>query len=154
MPKGKIAGQYVNSILAKREAMADGYQEALMLDTQGFVSEGTGENVFVVHKGTIFTTTFHEAILGGITRDTVIELAKARGYEVVERRMTRDFLYISDEVFVVGTAAEVTPIVEIDRRAIKDGTPGPLTKALQADYFDQVKGSATNHPEWFTYIYS
>lgn len=152
MAKGKLAGQYINSILAKREAMADGYQEAIMLDTNGFVSEGSGENVFAIHQGKLFTTTYHEAILGGITRDTVITLAEERGYEVLERRMTRDFLYVCDEVFVVGTAAEVTPIREIDRRTIGDGTPGPITRALQDAYFDQVKGSADNHPEWLAFV--
>ena len=152
MPKGKIAGQYVNSILAKREAMADGYQEAIMLDTNGFVSEGTGENIFAAFNGTLFTTTYHEAILGGITRDTVIELAKERDIPVVERRMTRDFLYVCDEIFVVGTAAEVTPIREIDKRAIGGGKPGPITTALQSAYFDVVKGSDDAHDQWLTFV--
>ncbi len=152
MAKGKIIGQYTNSILAKREAMADGYKEAIMLDTNGFISEGTGENVFVVKDGVLYTTTYTEAVLGGITRDTIIELAKESGIEVVERRMARDFLYVSDEIFVVGTAAEVTPIRSLDRRAIADGIPGPITKKLQAAYFDHVKGSADNHPEWLTYV--
>ena len=152
MAKGKFTGQYINSILAKREVMADGYQEALMLDTNGFVSEGSGENVFVVYKDKIYTTTYHEAILGGITRDTIITLAKERGYEIVERRMTRDFLYVSDEIFVVGTAAEVTPIREVDRRQIGTGKPGPVTTELQKAYFDVVKGSAEDKHEWLTYV--
>lgn len=152
MAKGKITGQYVNSILAKREAMADGYKEAIMLDTQGYVSEGTGENVFAVYNGVIYTTSYHEAILGGITRDTIIKLAEERGIPVVERRMTRDFLYICQEMFVVGTAAEVTPISSLDRRAIGTGEPGPITQALQAAYFDLVKGAATDHHEWLTFI--
>lgn len=152
MAKGKIPGQYVNSILAKRDAMADGYQEAIMLDTNGFVSEGTGENIFVIYNDTIFTTSYHEAILGGITRDTIIQLAEERGYKIQERRMTRDFLYIADEIFVVGTAAEVTPIREVDRRTIGTGSPGPITKELQAAYFDHVKGSAETHPEWLAFV--
>ena len=152
MAKGKIIGQYTNSILAKREAMADGYKEAIMLDTNGFVSEGSGENVFVVKDGVLYTTTYTEAVLGGITRDTVITLAEEAGIPVVERRMARDFLYVADEIFVVGTAAEVTPIRSLDRRDIADGTPGPITKQIQSAYFDHVKGSADTHPEWLTYV--
>jgi branched-chain amino acid aminotransferase len=123
-----------------------------MLDTNGFVSEGSGENIFVVYKDKIYTTTYHEAILGGITRDTIITLAKERGYEIVERRMTRDFLYVSDEIFVVGTAAEVTPIREVDQRQIGTGKPGPITQELQKAYFDVVKGGAEDKHEWLTYI--
>lgn len=152
MAKGKLTGQYINSILAKREAIADGCQEAIMLDTNGFVSEGSGENIFAIHDGELFTTTYHEAILGGITRDTIITLAEERGYTIHERRMTRDFLYVCDEIFVVGTAAEVTPIRELDHRVIGDGTPGPITRELQEAYFDQVKGSATDHLEWLTHV--
>ncbi len=152
MAKGKITGQYVNSILAKREAMADGYKEAIMLDTNGFVSEGTGENIFAVYDGVIYTTPFHEAILGGITRDTIIKLANERGHKIVESRMTRDFLYVCQEIFVVGTAAEVTPIKSVDRRQIGDGTPGPVTREVQAAYFDQVKGESTAHDEWLTFV--
>ncbi len=152
MSKGKITGQYVNSILAKREAMADGYQEAIMLDSSGFVSEGTGENIFVIKNGTLFTTPYHEAILGGITRATIMTLASEFGYPIREQRMTRDFLYIADEIFVVGTAAEVTPIREVDHRTIDDGTPGPVTRKLQDAYFDHVKGSADTHPEWLTFV--
>ena len=152
MPKGKITGQYVNSILAKREAMADGYKEAIMLDTNGFVSEGTGENIFAVYDNVIYTTPFHEAILGGITRDTVMTLARERGYKIVESRMTRDFLYVCQEIFAVGTAAEVTPIREVDHRQIGDGKPGPVTRVVQEAYFDLVKGSASEHDEWLTFI--
>ena len=152
MAKGKFTGQYINSILAKREAMADGYQEALMLDTNGYVSEGSGENIFVVRGGKLFTTTYHEAILGGITRDTIIQLAEERGLQVVERRMTRDFLYISDEIFVVGTAAEVTPIKEVDHRTIGTGSPGPVTRSLQEAYFNVVKGDDASHDEWLTFV--
>jgi branched-chain amino acid aminotransferase len=152
MAKGKITGQYVNSILAKREAMADGYKEAIMLDTNGFVSEGTGENIFAVYDVVVYTTPFHEAILGGITRDTVMKLATERGHKIVESRMTRDFLYVCQEVFAVGTAAEVTPIRAIDRRQIGTGEPGPVTREVQEAYFDLVKGSSTAHPEWLTYV--
>lgn len=151
MAKAKMPGQYTNSILAKREAMADGYKEAIMLDTQGYVSEGTGENVFAVYNGVLHTTPFHDAILGGITRDSILALAKELNIEVKESRMSRDFLYVCDEIFVVGTAAEVTPIRSVDKRKIGTGMPGPITKALQAAYFDQVKGSATNHLEWLAF---
>ena len=152
MAKGKICGQYVNSILAKREAMADGYKEAIMLDTNGFVSEGTGENIFAVYDQILYTTPYHEAILGGITRHTVMTLAEERGYKVVESRMTRDFLYVCQEIFVVGTAAEVTPIRSVDHRQIGAGKPGPITKALQEAYFDLVKGSDSSHEAWLTYV--
>jgi branched-chain amino acid aminotransferase len=152
MVKGKINGQYVNSILAKREAMADGYEEAIMLDPMGYVAEGSGENLFVVRKGVVYTTDYHSSILGGITRDTIMALARERGLEVREANMTRDFLYVADEIFVVGTAAEVTPIREVDRRTIGSGEPGPITQALQADYFDQVRGAADNHLEWLTFV--
>lgn len=152
MSKAKMPGQYTNSILAKREAMSDGYKEAIMLDTQGYVSEGTGENVFAVYQGKLLTTPYNDAILGGITRDTILTLAKELGYEVKEARMTRDFLYVCEEVFVVGTAAELTPIRSVDRRKIGTGKPGPITQALQAAYFDQVKGSASNHREWLTFL--
>ena len=152
MAKGKIIGQYTNSILAKREAMADGYKEAIMLDTNGFVSEGSGENIFVIKDDVLYTTTYNEAILGGITRDTIIELAEERGITIRERRMSRDFLYVADEIFVVGTAAEVTPIRSLDRRKVGTGEPGPITKTLQSAYFDHVKGSADTHAEWLTHV--
>lgn len=152
MVKGKITGQYVNSILAKREALADGYQEAILLDTQGYVSEGSGENLFAIRHGQVHTTPYNGSILGGITRDTVITLAREQGLEIVEQRFTRDFLYLCDEVFVVGTAAELTPIREIDHRTVGNGTPGPITRQLQQLYFDQVKGSAESHPEWFSHL--
>ena len=152
MAKAKMPGQYTNSILAKREAMRDGYKEAIMLDTQGYVSEGTGENVFAVYRDQLYTTPYNDAVLGGITRDTVLTLAQEQGVSVKEARMTRDFLYVCDEVFVTGTAAEVTPIRSVDRRQVGTGAPGPITRALQAAYFDHVKGSATTHPEWLTFV--
>lgn len=152
MVKGKINGQYVNSILAKREVMAAGYDEAIMLDTEGYVSEASGENIFVVYRDKVITTPTGASILGGITRDTVITLAGERDIEIVEQRFTRDMLYTADEIFMTGTAAEITPVREVDDRAVGDGTVGPVTKAVQAAYFEQVKGAANDHPEWLTIV--
>ncbi|QDG53310.1 branched-chain amino acid transaminase [Persicimonas caeni] len=152
MVKGKINGQYVNSILAKREVMAAGYDEAIMLDTDGYISEASGENIFIVYRNRLFTTPIGSSILGGITRDTIVTLAKERGISIIEQRFTRDMLYTADEIFMVGTAAEITPVRELDERTIGDGTVGPVTKALQAAYFDQVKGSSTDHPEWLAIV--
>jgi len=149
--KGKVCGHYVNSILAKREALMDGYDEALLLDTAGYVCECSGENIFVVNDGVIYTPPLGGALLGGITRDTLITLARELGYTVREELMTRDVLYLADEVFMCGTAAEVTPVRELDRRAIGTGKPGPVTKALQAKYFDVVKGSDSDHDQWLSY---
>ncbi|RDV39888.1 branched-chain amino acid transaminase [Bradymonadaceae bacterium TMQ3] len=152
MVKGKINGQYVNSILAKREVMKAGYQEAIMLDTNGYISEASGENIFVVRDGVIYSTPLGSSILGGITRDTVLTLARERGYTIIEQRVTRDFLYVADEIFMTGTAAEVTPVRELDDRTIGTGKPGPVTRTLQDAYFDQVRGSATDHMEWLTIV--
>ena len=152
MVKGKINGQYVNSILAKREVMRSGYQEAIMLDTEGYISEASGENIFVIKDGVIYTTPLGSSILGGITRNTVLELAKERGYELTEHRFTRDFIYVADEIFMTGTAAEVTPVREVDDRTIGAGEPGPITKELQAAYFAAVKGEEGARPEWLTVI--
>jgi branched-chain amino acid aminotransferase len=152
MVKGKINGQYVNSILAKREVMKSGYHEAIMLDPEGFVSEASGENLFMVKNGRIFTTPMGASILGGITRDTCITLARELGMKVREGSFTRDMLYIADEVFMTGTAAEVTPVREIDDRTIGTGEPGPITRAIQDAYFDQVRGEARNHPEWLDFV--
>jgi len=149
--KGKVCGHYVNSILAKREALMDGYDEALLLDTAGYVSEASGENVFAVMNGVIFTPPLGGPILGGITRDTLITLAREEGLEVREQAMTRDFLYLADEVFMCGTAAEVTPVREIDRRTIGAGARGPVTERLQSRYFDVVKGADVAHEAWLTY---
>ena len=151
MTKGKTCGDYVNSILAKREALLDGYDEAIMLDTQGLVSEASGENVFVVRDGVIATPTLH-SVLGGITRATVITLARERGLPVEERAITRDELYVADEVFLTGTAAEVTPIREIDRRRIGAGGRGPVAEALQSAFFDVVAGREPRHEGWLTYL--
>jgi branched-chain amino acid aminotransferase len=148
MVKGKICGQYVNSVIAKREVMKAGYQEAIMLDTQGFVTECTGENLFMVKRGVIYTAPYGSSILGGITRDSLITIAKDNGLEVVERLFTRDELYTADEIFLCGTAAEVTPVREVDDRPVGDGTPGPVCKLIAHQFFAIVKGAASEHSEW------
>jgi branched-chain amino acid aminotransferase len=149
--KGKVVGHYVNSILAKREAMAEGYSEALLLDTNGYVSEASGENVFAVIGKTLYTAPFSGPILGGITRDTLVTLAAEEGLVVKEMSLTRDTLYLADEVFMCGTAAEVTPVREIDRRQIGAGARGPVTKLLQERYFDVVRGSDDKHDQWLSF---
>ena len=151
MTRGKISGYYVNSILAKREAKANGYDEAILLDPEGYVSEGTGENIFVVRKGRIKTTPL-TSILEGITRNAVIDLAREQGVVVLEERFTRDEMYIADEVFVTGTAAELTPVREIDNRRIGTGKPGAITLALQKRFFSIVRGEDATHESWLTRI--
>lgn len=150
LAKGKIMGQYTNSVLAKREAKFGGYDEAILLDPSGYVSEGSGENIFIVKNGVLLTPDLSSSILQGITRDTIIQLAREMGYVVQETRITRDQLWLADEAFLTGTAAEITPVREVDNRAIGEGTVGPITKAIQAKYFDVVKGEGTSHPEWLT----
>jgi branched-chain amino acid aminotransferase len=152
MAKGKVVGHYVNSVLAKREAMAAGYQEAIMLDAQGYLAEASGENVFVVRDGTVITPGVGSAILGGITRDTIIRLVHEMGIPLVERNISRDELYVADEVFLCGTAAEITPVREIDNRAIGRGTRGELTKRVQDRYFQVVRGIEVPEPSWLTYV--
>jgi len=149
MTKAKICGNYVNSVLAKREAVAVGFDEALMLDTDGYVSEASGENIFMVNKGAIKTTPL-TSILPGITRDCIITLARERGIPVVEQRFTRDELYTAQEAFFTGTAAEVTPIREVDHRKIGEGKPGPITLGLQKDFFAVIRGEDTRFEEWLT----
>jgi branched-chain amino acid aminotransferase len=151
MTKGKTCGDYVNSILAKREALLDGYDEAILLDTQGLVAEASGENLFTVRDGVLRTPPL-PGVLGGITRDAVIELARDKGIRVVEAAITRDELYIADEVFLTGTAAEATPIREVDRRQIGAGSRGPITKALQSAFFDVVTGRDRKRERWLTYL--
>ena len=151
MCKAKANGNYLNSILALQEAMASGYDEALILDAQGFVAEGSGENFFIVSNGTILTPEL-TAALDGITRDSVITLAREAGYRVEEKRITRDEVYIADEAFFTGTAAEVTPIRELDDRCIGTGSMGPVTKELQSLFFDQVRGKRREHAEWLSEI--
>ncbi len=151
MTRGKISGYYVNSILAKREAKGNGYDEAILLDPEGYVSEGTGENIFIVRKGRLKTTPL-TSILEGITRNAVIELAREQGLVVLEERFTRDEMYIADEVFVTGTAAELTPVREIDKRPIGTGKPGPVTVALQKRFFSIVRGEDPSHDSWLTRV--
>jgi branched-chain amino acid aminotransferase len=151
MTKAKICGNYVNSVLAKREVIKMGYDEALMLDTEGYVCEASGENIFMVKDGIIKTTPL-TSILSGITRDSVIQIARAKGWPVVEERFTRDELYAAHEAFFTGTAAEVTPIREVDDRPIGAGGIGPLTKAIQAAFFDVVKGKLDEYRHWLTYL--
>ncbi len=149
MARAKLAATYANSILATLEASQDGYDEALLLDVDGFVAEGAGENLFIVKDGRLYEPELTSA-LAGITRDTVITLARERGCEVGARRLTRDDVYIADEAFFCGTAAEVTPIVELDRRTIGDGRPGPVTRAIQRAFFDVVSGRDARHRDWLT----
>ena len=149
MCKAKASGNYINSILALREAQDAGCDEALLLDNEGYVAEGTGENIFVVKNGTIHTPEL-TSCLPGITRDTILVFAREQGFDVVERRITRDEVYIADEAFFTGTAAEVLPIRELDGRVIASGKRGPATEKLQSLYFDQVRGRREAHPEWHT----
>jgi len=149
MSKAKVAGNYVNSILSKREAVSAGYDEALMLDTEGYVSEGSGENVFIVKDGIIKTTPL-TSILKGITRDSVMKIAADLGITVTEERFTRDELYTADEAFFTGTAAEITPIREVDNRRIGTGRPGPETKKIQEVFFRAVKGEIKEYKSWLT----
>ena len=149
MCRSKSVSTYANSILATREAKGDGYDEALLLDTDGYVAEGAGENVFMVKRGVLFEPEITSA-LNGVTRRTVLELATEMGLPVVSRRITRDELYCADEVFFTGTAAEITPVVEVDRRRVGNGRPGPLTGELQRRYFDCVHGRDAAHADWLT----
>jgi len=149
MCKAKANGNYLNSILALNEAMRDGYDEAMLLDVDGFVAEGSGENFFMVRNGVLYTPDL-TAALEGITRDTIIRLAEDHGIKVKEKRITRDEVYIADEVFLTGSAAEVTPVREVDGRKIGDGQRGPITKQLQEDYFDVVHGRDAKHKDWLT----
>jgi branched-chain amino acid aminotransferase len=150
MTKAKANGNYMNSIIAHQEATSDGYDEALLLDTQGFIAEGTGENIFIVKHGKLYTPTLSSA-LEGITRDTVITIAKDLNVEVIEKNITRDEVYTADEAFFTGTAAEVTPIKELDKRLIGKGKRGSLTEEIQKIYFDTVKGINSHYAHWLTY---
>jgi branched-chain amino acid aminotransferase len=152
LPRGKLVGQYVNSTLAKQDAKLSGYDEALLLDANGLVSEGSGENVFIVERGKLSTPPLSSGILPGITRDTVMTLAREEGIQIEERSFTRDAVYLADEVFLTGTAAEVTPVREVDGRVIGKGSAGDVTRVLQRRYFDIVRGSDDSHPEWLTRI--
>jgi branched-chain amino acid aminotransferase len=149
----KATANYANSALIKMQALADGYSEGIALDVQGNVSEGSGQNIFIVRDGTILTPPISASILGGITRDSVITLARDLGYTVVESDLPREALYIADEVFVVGTAAEVTPIRSIDRITIGPGRRGPITEALQRRFFAVINGESPDSHGWLTYVY-
>jgi branched-chain amino acid aminotransferase len=151
MCKAKANGNYMNSILAHQEAALDGYDEALLLDVDGFVAEGSGENIFIIRNGKLYTPDLTSA-LEGITRDTIVHLAAEIGLSVIEKRITRDEVYSADEAFFTGTAAEVTPIRELDRRSIGNGTAGPITKQLQKMYFDAVTGKSAKHADWLTLV--
>ena len=151
MTKAKANGNYMNSIMANTEATRDGYDEAILLDAQGYVAEGSGENIFTVRDGVLYTPALDVA-LDGITRRSVIAIASEMGLKVVEKRLTRDELYVADEVFFTGTAAEVTPIREIDGRQIGIGERGPITAEIQQRYFDIVQGKNPKYRDWLTYV--
>jgi branched-chain amino acid aminotransferase len=152
--RSKCTGIYVNSALAKTEAMQNGFDEAIMLTHEGHVSEGSAENIFLVRNGKLITPPESDNILEGITRATLIHLAtEEMGLEVVQRCIDRSELYIADEVFLCGTGAQVSPVIEIDRRRIGDGEPGPLTSRIQTDYFDICKGRNPKYRDWLTAVY-
>ena len=151
MARAKFAATYANSILANTEAVQDGYDEALLLDVDGFVAEGAGENVFVIKDGCIYEPEIASALVG-ITRSTIISLAREMGMEVKSKRLTRDDIYIADECFFTGTAAEVTPVRELDNRTIGAGTRGPITEELQKRYFDVVYGRNEKYEHWLTRV--
>lgn len=150
MTKSKCVGNYVNSTLAKTEAVANGFDEGILLDTQGYVAEGSGENLFMVRDEVIYTPPLGN-VLGGFTRDSIITLAEELGYEVREQAIGRDMLYIADEAFFTGTAAEVTPICEVDRRQIGEGTAGEVALLLQKEFFKIVKGENQDYADWLDY---
>ncbi len=149
----KVGGNYINSTLINMEATLKGYTEGIALDTNGLVSEGAGENIFVIQDGTISTPPVASAILPGITRGAVIALARERGYPVVEEQISRERLYIADEVFLTGTAAEVTPVRSVDGIAVGPGRRGPITSRIQEDFFDYVQGKVEDRHGWMTSVY-
>ncbi|MBB1518108.1 branched-chain amino acid transaminase [Aquipseudomonas guryensis] len=151
MTRAKANGNYINSMLALQEAISGGADEAMLLDPEGYVAEGSGENIFLVKNGVVYTPEV-TSCLNGITRDTILTLAGELGIQVVEKRITRDEVYIADEAFFTGTAAEVTPIREVDGRQIGIGSRGPVTEKLQKAYFDLVTGKTDAHPEWRTLV--
>jgi len=152
MCKAKANGNYINSMLALQEALGSGADEALLLDSSGFVSEGAGENIFVIKNGVIYTPDLSAGALNGITRNTVFHIAKDLGLEIVQKRITRDEVYIADEAFFTGTAAEVTPIRELDRVEIGRGSRGPITEKIQSAFFDIVNGRNPKYAEWLTKV--
>ena len=151
MVRAKASGYYINSILANQEVTAEGYDEALLLDTDGYVSEGAGENVFLIRNGKIYTPDL-ASCLDGITRDAVLTMARDLGIDIIEKRITRDELYCADEAFFTGTAAEITPIRELDNRQIGTGSRGPVTEKLQSLFFDVVEGKAAQYKHWLTRV--
>ena len=151
MTRAKANGNYINSMLALQEAISGGADEAMLLDTEGYVAEGSGENIFLVRNGVVYTPEV-TSCLNGITRNTILTLADELGIKVVEKRITRDEVYIADEAFFTGTAAEVTPIREVDGRQIGAGRRGPVTERLQKAYFDLVAGKAAGHADWLTLV--
>ncbi|MEO1925399.1 MAG: branched-chain amino acid transaminase, partial [Gammaproteobacteria bacterium] len=151
MCKAKANGNYMNSMMALQEALTDGYDEALLLDNEGYVAEGSGENIFLVRNGVMYTPDLTSA-LEGITRETIMQFAEENNITVKEKRITRDEVYVADEAFFTGTAAEVTPIRELDNRQIGEGKRGPITEKLQKLYFDCVEGKTKQHQDWLSYI--
>ena len=152
MTQAKTVSNYTNSILANMEALDDGYDEALLLDSSGFVSEGAGENLFLVKDGVVYTPDLSAGALNGITRNTVLHICKDLGLEVVQKRITRDECYIADEMFFTGTAAEVTPLREMDRIQIGQGARGPMTANIQSAFFDIVNGRNPKYAHWLTLV--
>jgi branched-chain amino acid aminotransferase len=149
--RAKANGNYINSMMALNEVLKDGYDEALTLDTQGYIAEGSAENIFLVIRGELHTPDL-TACLDGITRRTVIQLAQDNGLKVIERRITRDEVYVADEAFFTGTAAEVTPIREVDNRPVGNGSRGPITEKLQKQYLQLVKGESSQYPQWLSHV--
>ncbi|NCN69656.1 MAG: branched-chain amino acid transaminase [Rhodoferax sp.] len=152
MTQAKAVSNYTNSILANMEALDDGYDEAMLLDASGFVSEGSGENLFVVKDGVVYTPDLSAGALNGITRNTVLHICKDLGLEVVQKRITRDEVYICDEAFFSGTAAEITPIRELDRLTLGSGSRGPITEKIQSAFFDIVNGRNPKYAHWLTKV--
>ena len=148
--RAKVTGHYLNSVLAKREALVAGYDEAILLDQQGYVGEATGENVFLVRDGVLYTPPVSGGILEGITRESILRIAQDKGVRVEERRFSRDYLYCADEVFMCGTAAEITPVREVDDRRIGLGEMGPITREIQTTFFRAVRGQEPRYAEWLT----
>jgi branched-chain amino acid aminotransferase len=150
----KATGNYMNSILIRQEAAIDGYAEGIALDVNGYVSEGSGENVFVVRDGKIFTPPLGASILAGITRNSVIRIARDLGFEIIENLIPRELLYVADEVFFTGTAAEVTPVRSIDRIPVGNGHRGPITERIQKEFFAYIAGEIPDRYNWFTPVYA
>lgn len=152
MPNAKITGGYVNSVLAKQEALRGGYDEAVMLNADGFVAEGSGENLFLVRDGVVTTPPLSAGVLEGVTRDTVMTLLEEEGYGVRQEQVTRTDLYYADELFLTGTAAEVTPVRQIDDQPVGDGRPGPVTRLAQERFMAAATGRDDRHPDWLEYV--